>query len=64
MCIRDRWYTAGVLLSFMLVGAIALTLRAAGQAMGWGFQLQQPLVIGALVYVMFAVGLSLSLIHI
>ena len=54
------WYTAGVLLSFMLVGAIALTLRAAGQAMGWGFQLQQPLVIGALVYVMFAVGLSLS----
>lgn len=54
------WYTAGVLLSFMLVGAIALALRAAGQAMGWGFQLQQPLVIGALVYVMFAVGLSLS----
>ena len=54
------WYTAGVLLSFMAVGAIALALRAAGQAMGWGFQLQQPLVIGALVYVMFAVGLSLS----
>ena len=54
------WYTAGVLLSFMLVGAIALALRAAGQAMGWGFQLQQPLVIGALAYVMFAVGLSLS----
>jgi thiol:disulfide interchange protein DsbD len=54
------WYTAGVLVSFMAVGAIALALRAAGQAMGWGFQLQQPLVIGALVYVMFAVGLSLS----
>ena len=29
-------------------------------ALGWGFQLQQPLVIGALVYLMFAVGLSLS----
>lgn len=54
------WYTAGVLLSFIAVGAIALTLRAAGQALGWGFQLQQPLVIGALVYLMFAVGLSLS----
>jgi thiol:disulfide interchange protein DsbD len=54
------WYTAGVLVSFMAVGAIALALRAAGEAMGWGFQLQQPLVIGALVYVMFAVGLSLS----
>ena len=54
------WYTAGVLLSFLAVGAIALALRAAGQALGWGFQLQQPLVIGALVYLMFAVGLSLS----
>ncbi|MDR6841260.1 protein-disulfide reductase DsbD family protein [Pseudoxanthomonas sacheonensis] len=54
------WYTAGVLLSFLAIGAIALSLRAAGQALGWGFQLQQPLVIGALVYLMFAVGLSLS----
>jgi len=54
------WYTAGVLLSFIAIGAIALALRAAGQALGWGFQLQQPLVIGALVYLMFAVGLSLS----
>ncbi len=54
------WYTAGVLLSFIAIGAIALSLRAAGQALGWGFQLQQPLVIGALVYLMFAVGLSLS----
>lgn len=54
------WYTAGVLLSFIAIGAIALALRAAGQALGWGFQLQQPLVIGALAYLMFAVGLSLS----
>ncbi|MET0893695.1 MAG: protein-disulfide reductase DsbD [Pseudoxanthomonas sp.] len=54
------WYTAGVLSSFIALGAIAIALRAAGQALGWGFQLQQPLVIGALVYLMFAVGLSLS----
>lgn len=54
------WYTAGVLLSFMAIGAVAIALRAAGQALGWGFQLQQPLVIGALAYLMFAVGLSLS----
>ena len=54
------WYTAGVLLSFVSLGALAIGLRAAGQALGWGFQLQQPLVIGALVYLMFAVGLSLS----
>ncbi|SEL49981.1 Thiol:disulfide interchange protein DsbD [Pseudoxanthomonas sp. GM95] len=53
-------YAAGVMLSFLVIGGIALGLRATGQALGWGFQLQQPLVIAVLVYVMFAVGLSLS----
>lgn len=54
------WYTAGVLASFIGVGLLAIGLRAAGQALGWGFQLQQPLFVAAVVYVMFAVGLSLS----
>lgn len=53
-------YTAGVLVAFAAVGLAALGLRAAGHALGWGFQLQQPLFVGALVYVMFAIGLSLS----
>jgi thiol:disulfide interchange protein len=53
-------YAAGVMLSFLLIGGISLALRATSQALGWGFQLQQPLVVAALVYVMFAVGLSLS----
>jgi len=54
------WYTAGVLVSFAAVGLAAIALRQAGLALGWGFQLQQPLVVAALAYVMFAVGLSLS----
>ncbi|WP_066091642.1 protein-disulfide reductase DsbD family protein [Xanthomonas massiliensis] len=54
------WYTLGVLVSFTAIGALVLALRAAGQAAGWGFQLQQPWFVGALVYLMFAVGLSLS----
>ena len=33
---------------FAAIGLLALGLRAAGQALGWGFQLQQPLVIAAL----------------
>src|SRR5436189_4502467 len=36
------WYTAGVLASFALIGGAVLALRSAGQALGWGFQLQQP----------------------
>jgi len=54
------WYTAGILASFALIGALVLGLRGAGQALGWGFQLQQPAVVGALTLLMFAIGLSLS----
>jgi len=54
------WYTAGVLAAFAAVGALVAALRAAGIAAGWGFQLQQPWFVAALVYLMFAVGLSLS----
>ena len=53
-------YTAGVLLSMLALGALVLALRHAGLALGWGFQLQQPLVLAALALVMFALGLSLS----
>lgn len=53
-------YTAGVVLSFLLVAVILLALKAAGQAVGWGFQLQQPWFVGALAYLFFAMGLSLS----
>ena len=54
------WYAAGVLASFAAVGVIALALRQAGLALGWGFQLQQPGVVAALALVMVAIGLSLS----
>ncbi|MCZ8319779.1 MAG: protein-disulfide reductase DsbD [Silanimonas sp.] len=54
------WYTAGVVLSFAALGAGALALREAGLALGWGFQLQQPAIVGGLALLMFAVGLSLS----
>ncbi|HEV8693189.1 MAG TPA: thioredoxin family protein, partial [Lysobacter sp.] len=54
------WYTAGVMLSFVLLGGLALALRQAGLALGWGFQLQQPLVVAMLALLMFGLGLSLS----
>ena len=54
------WYTAGVLTTFAVIGLGVLALRAGGQALGWGFQLQQPLFVGFLVYIMLAIGLMLS----
>lgn len=53
-------YTAGVVASFLLVAGVLIGLRAGGAALGWGFQLQSPLFVGLLVYVMVALGLSLS----
>ena len=53
-------YTAGVLLSFAVLGLGILALRSAGHALGWGTQLQQPLLVGVLALVMLAVGLSMS----
>lgn len=53
-------YTLGILLSFAVLAGILLALRAAGEAIGWGFQLQSPWFIGALVYLLFLMALSLS----
>ncbi len=53
-------YTAGVLASFAMIAAVLLGMRAAGTEIGWGFQLQSPLFVAMLIYVLFAVGLNLS----
>ncbi|WP_346838743.1 protein-disulfide reductase DsbD [Microbulbifer sp. SAOS-129_SWC] len=53
-------YSAGVVLSFVLIAALMLALRAGGEAIGWGFQLQSPWLVAALAYLFFAMGLSLS----
>jgi thiol:disulfide interchange protein DsbD len=53
-------YTAGVLASFAVLAGALLALRAGGAQIGWGFQLQSPLVVTVLAYVLFTLGLGLS----
>ena len=53
-------YAAGVLATFFAIGLVILGLRGAGHAVGWGTQLQQPLIVAVLACVLFAVGLSMS----
>ena len=53
-------YTAGVVLSFLALGALMLALRAAGQQLGWGFQLQSPAVVAALTVLFTVIGLNLA----
>ena len=54
------WYTAGVLATFAVLGGIAISLRAAGEAAGISIHMQQPAVVAALSMLMVAIGLSLS----
>jgi len=53
-------YSAGVALSFLALGALMLALRAAGEAVGWGFQLQSPSVVAALAVLFAVIGLNLA----
>lgn len=53
-------FTLGVLVSFWLLAGLFLILRAAGQEIGWGFQLQTPGFVAILASVLFLFGLNLS----
>jgi thiol:disulfide interchange protein DsbD len=53
-------YTAGVILSFLLLGGAMLALRAAGEQLGWGFQLQSPAVIAGLAMLFTLVALNFA----
>lgn len=53
-------YLFGVVLSFLAIAGVLIGLRAGGAQIGWGFQLQSPLVVMLLVYLFFVVGLGLS----
>jgi thiol:disulfide interchange protein DsbD len=53
-------YTAGVIASFAVLGALMLALRAAGEQLGWGFQLQSPAVVATLAALFTLIGLNLA----
>ena len=52
-------FCAGVIISFLLIGLLMILLKQAGLYLGWGFQLQSPLVVGLLSLLMFIIGLIL-----
>jgi thiol:disulfide interchange protein DsbD len=53
-------FAAGVVSSMLSLAVILLALRAGGEQIGWGFQLQSPLFVTLMVYLLLAVGLNLS----
>ncbi len=53
-------YLTGVVFSFVTIAVVLIVLRAGGAEIGWGFQLQSPLIVGLLVYLFYVIGLNLS----
>jgi thiol:disulfide interchange protein len=53
-------YTAGVIVSFLALGALMLGLRAAGAQLGWGFQLQSPAMVAGLALLFTVIALNLA----
>jgi len=53
-------FAAGVVVSFWALAGVLLALRAAGEAAGWGFQLQSPLFVAAMALLFVAIALNFS----
>ena len=53
-------YAVGVVGSFVALGSLLLALRAAGEQLGWGFQLQSPWVVAGLAALFTVIGLNLA----
>src|SRR4030095_448685 len=53
-------FAAGVIVTFVALGLTLSALRAAGEQLGWGFQLQSPAVVTALAILFFVLALNLS----
>ena len=61
---RGAWkqgaaFTVGVVISFWILAGLLIALRAAGNHLGWGFQMQSPGFVLALIFLFFLLGLNL-----
>jgi thiol:disulfide interchange protein DsbD len=53
-------YTGGVVVSFLALAGLLLALRAGGEQLGWGFQLQSPGFVAGLAILFSLIGLNLA----
>jgi thiol:disulfide interchange protein DsbD len=52
-------FSFGVLASFLFIATLLIMLKSSGSSVGWGYQLQSPLIVGLLSLIMFLIGLIL-----
>ena len=52
-------YTGGVLASFAVLAIVIIAIKSSGEAVGWGFQFQNPIFVFSLLLLIWAFALSL-----
>ena len=57
--IHSLSFCVGVLISFIAMGLALIILKQIGNNLGWGFQLQSPIIVGYLSILMFVIGIIL-----
>ena len=60
IAVHGLMFGLGVLVSFWVIAAAVIAIQATGQQLGWGFQLQNPIFVGVMALLMFAVGLNFA----
>lgn len=53
-------YMAGIVLSFLVLAGVLIAVKGASSGIGWGFHLQNPVVVSVLATILFLFGLNLS----
>lgn len=56
---HNIFYTLGILISFIVLGLIIISIKSAGEMVGWGFQLQSPKFVAVMIFVIFLFSLNL-----
>ena len=49
-------FSLGVIVSFLAIAALLISLKSGGESIGWGYQLQSPIVVSLLVYLFVVLG--------
>lgn len=56
---HSLFYTLGILVAFAVFATVLSSLSILGHGVGWGFQMQSPIFIAIMTYVLFLVSLNL-----
>ncbi len=59
LLLHNLSYTGGVLSTFMCLGGAIILLKAGGEEIGWGFQLQSPAFVLMMMLILFILSLNL-----